>query len=399
MSYPKIPQSRYEDRRRIFLTKIKEKGLNNFILLKPKSIYYLTGFSMIPTERPFFLVLENEKMNFFVPELEKLHVEEEVPEAEQVESYFEYPDTVHPQYLFAKFIKEALGIKGKLGAEGRGASGFWGYLGPSFEKVLKFSVPVHSEIVTDMRIIKDVDEIKCIRESARWGTRAHELLQKYTEEGENEIDVSFRASHEASKEMRKQLGSDYFPVGYGARPCGAGYRGQIGSYSAIPHAMTRNATFSKGDTLVTGASGNVEGYLSELERTMFLGDPNEKQKGYFAIMLKAQEAAFDSFKPGYPVSIVDEACRKVFKEAGVMNLVQHHTGHAIGLEGHERPFLDIGLTKTMMEPGMVFTVEPGIYDRSIGGFRHSDTIVITEDGMELITEYPRSLEDLIIPSK
>ena len=92
-----------------------------------------------------------------------------------------------------------------MGAEARGASGFWGYQGPSFEKVLKFSIPIHSEIVTDMRIIKDIDEIKCIRESARWGARAHELLQKYTEEGENEIDVSFRASHEASKEMRKRL--------------------------------------------------------------------------------------------------------------------------------------------------------------------------------------------------
>jgi Xaa-Pro aminopeptidase len=399
MSYPKIPQNRYEERRRIFLDTIKEKGISNFILLKPKSIYYLTGFSMIPTERPFLFVLKDQKMNFFVPELEKIHVEEEVPEAEQVGSYFEYPDLIHPLTHFAEFVTKTLGIKGKLGAEGRGASGFWGYQGPSFEKVLKFPVSVHPEIVTDMRIIKDKYEIQCIRESARWGARAHELLQKYTAEGENEIDVSFKASNEASKEMRKKLGPDYSPIGYGARPCGAGYRGQIGPYSAIPHALTRNAIFNKGDTLVTGAGGNIEGYLSELERTMFLGEPNEKQKGYFAIMLKAQDAAFDNLKPGYPVSMVDEACRRVFKEAGVMNLVQHHTGHAIGLEGHERPFLDIGLTQTVMEPGMVFTVEPGIYDRSIGGFRHSDTIVITEDGMERVTEYPRLLEDLVIPSE
>jgi Xaa-Pro aminopeptidase len=399
MNYPKIPQNRYVERRRNFLNKIKEKGLDNFIILSPKSIYYLTGFSLIPTERPFILVLKDSKMNFFVPELEKLHVEEEVPEAEHIESYFEYPDKIHPLTHFAKFVKETLGIRGKLGAEGKGASGIWGYQGPPFEKVLKISVPVHSEIVTDMRIIKDIDEINCIRESAKWGARAHELLQKYTEEGKNEIDVSFKASHNASKEMRKKLGSDYSPVGYGARPCGAGYRGQIGPYSAIPHAMTRNANFTKGDTLVTGASANIEGYLSELERTMFLGEPNEKQKGYFAIMLKAQDTAFDNLKPEFPVSSVDEACRRVFKESGVINLVQHHTGHAIGLEGHERPFLDIGLTSTIMKPGMVFTVEPGIYDRSIGGFRHSDTIVITEDGMECVTSYPRFLEDLIIASE
>ncbi|MHA1354442.1 MAG: M24 family metallopeptidase, partial [Candidatus Heimdallarchaeota archaeon] len=76
-------------------------------------------------------------------------------------------------------------------------------------------------------------------------------------------------------------------------------------------------------------------------------------------------------------------------------LVQHHTGHAIGMEGHERPFLDIG-SKVVMKPGMVFTAEPGIYIPDIGGFRHSDTIVITEDGSEMITYYPREIEDLII---
>jgi Xaa-Pro aminopeptidase len=238
--------------------------------------------------------------------------------------------------------------------------------------------------------------LACIKESAKWGAVAHELLQEYTAEGGNEIDVAFKASHDASKRMRMELGADYAPVGYGSRPCGAGYRGQIGPYSAIPHAMTRNAVFQKGDTLVTGASANIAGYLSELERTMFIGDPSEKQKGYFAIMMKAQEVAFNTMKPGIPVSEIDKACRRVFKENGVMNLVQHHTGHAIGLEAHERPFLDRGMTDVIMQSGMVFTVEPGIYDRSIGGFRHSDTVIITEDGNERVTQYPRNIEELMI---
>lgn len=350
---------------------------------------------MIPTERPFILVFKGASLNFFVPELEKQHILEEVTEAKVV-SYFEYPDVTHPMIHFKNFIKDELKISNKLGAEGGGARSMWGYQGPKFEEVLKMSIAIHPDIITDMRIIKDTDEIACLKESARWGNLAHELLQKYTATGANEIDVSFRASHEASKKMRETLGPEYSPIGYGGRPCGAGYRGQIGPYSAIPHAMTRNAIFQKGDTLVTGASGNVGGYHSELERTMFMGDPNEKQKGYFAIMMRAQQAAFDTLRPDVPLSSVDKATRKVFKEAGVMNLVQHHSGHSIGLEGHERPFLDIGMND-LMKPGMVFTVEPGIYDRTIGGFRHSDTIVITEDGMENITDdYPRDLESLII---
>ncbi len=392
----KIPEQRFEKRQRHFQKIINEKGLAHFIVLSPKSIYYLTGFTLIPTERPFFLIFKNDELNFFVPELEKIHVLEEVPGVKEVGSYFEYPDEVHPLIHFSKFLKNSLKITSKIGAEGGGASGLWGYQGPSFKEVLKIPVAIHPEIITNMRILKDADELACIRESAKWGGIAHELLQQYTHEGENEIDVSFQASHEASKRMRAELGPDYSPIGYGSRPCGAGYRGQIGSYSAIPHAMTRNAIFQKGDTLVTGASANIAGYLSELERTMFLGEPTEKQKGYFAIMMKAQEVAFNTLKPGTPVSEVDRNCRKVFKENGVMDLVQHHTGHAIGLEAHERPFLDKGMTQVIMKQGMVFTVEPGIYDRSIGGFRHSDTVIITEDGNERITQYPRELDQLTI---
>ncbi|MFX1536420.1 MAG: M24 family metallopeptidase [Promethearchaeota archaeon] len=391
----KIPPNRFKDRQEKFIKILEGLSLENYIVLSPTSIYYLTGFVMIPTERPFMLVFKGSTLNFFVPELEKQHVLEEVPEAKVV-SYFEYPDVTHPMIHFKNFIKDDLKIITKLGAEGGGARGIWGYQGPKFEEVLKMSIAIHPDIITDMRIIKDADEIECLKESARWGNLAHELLQKYTAVGANEIDVSFRASHEASKKMRETLGPEYSPIGYGARPCGAGYRGQIGPYSAIPHALTRNAIFQKGDTLVTGASGNVAGYYSELERTMFMGEPNEKQKGYFAIMMRAQQAAFDTFGPDVPLSSVDKATRMVFKEAGVMNLVQHHTGHTIGLEGHERPFLDVGMDD-LMKPGMVFTVEPGIYDRSIGGFRHSDTIVITDDGMEIITDdYPRELESLII---
>ncbi|UCE12683.1 MAG: aminopeptidase P family protein [Candidatus Heimdallarchaeota archaeon] len=396
MTILRIPQSRFEYRQKKFVRIVEKLELQHFIITNPISIYYLTGFSMIPTERPFLLVFKDSTINFFVPELEKQHVLEDVPSAKYVESYFEYPDVIHPMTHFKKFIREDLKISNKLGAEGGGARGMWGYQGPRFKDALKMPVAVHPEVITDMRIIKDSNELACIRESARWGNIAHQLLQEYTAVGENEIDVSFQASHEASKQMRETLGSGYFPVGYGARPCGAGYRGQIGPYSAIPHAMTRNAIFQKGDTLVTGATGNVAGYKSELERTMFMGDPNEKQRGYFAIMMKAQQAAFDTLGPEVPLSKVDHATRMVFKEAGVMDLVQHHTGHAIGLEGHERPFLDIGMNN-LMKAGMVFTVEPGIYDGSIGGFRHSDTVVITEEGIDIITvDYPRDLDSLII---
>lgn len=372
-----------------------EKEIAHFIVFNPTHIYYLTGFVHIPTERPFAMIVQESEISFFVPELEKQHVEEEVPGVAQIGAYFDYPDATHPMKHFATFLQKDLRIKGRLGAEAPGSSGRWGYEGPKLEEVLGFPVQIFSQLLTNMRIIKDADELACIRESAMWANLAHQLLQEKTTVGANEVEVSTTASLEASLAMGKALGIAYRPFATGRLPIRAGYRGQIGTYSAIPHAMTRFAIFHKGDTLVAGAIANVAGYYAELERTTFLGEPTAKQRKYFDIMMEAQDAAFDAFVPGEPCSKVDKATRAVFKEHGVMNLVQHHTGHAIGLEGHEKPFLDHGMD-VIMEPGMVFTVEPGIYDRTLGGFRHSDTIFITEEGMEMVTYYPRDIDYLTI---
>jgi len=295
-------------------------------------------------------------------------------------------------------LKEELGITSNLGAEAPGSSSRWGYEGPKLEKVLGFPVKVMPNLITDMRVIKDEDELQCIRQSAMWANLAHQILQEKTIVGANEVEVSLSASMEASIAMGKSLGLSYRPFSFRGLPAQAGYRGQIGAYSAIPHATTRFATFKPGDTLVTGASSSVAGYYAELERTMFMGKPSEKQHKYFDIMMEAQDAAFEAFMPGKPCSLVDKATRKVFKEHGVLHLAQHHTGHAIGLEGHEKPFLDTGMD-VKMELGMVFTVEPGIYDRAIGGFRHSDTVIITEEGIEQVTYYPRDIDYLTINLK
>ena len=105
-----------------------------------------------------------------------------------------------------------------------------------------------------------------------------------------------------------------------------------------------------------------------------------------------------------PVTSVDRAVLDYFDENGIRELWRQHTGHGIGLRNHEAPFLDIGDHTSVepgmvfaIEPGMVFTVEPGLYDPAIGGFRHSDTVVVTEDGVEILTDYPRDLESLTIP--
>jgi Xaa-Pro aminopeptidase len=128
---------------------------------------------------------------------------------------------------------------------------------------------------------------------------------------------------------------------------------------------------------------------------MFMGEPSDRQKKLFEAMIAAQSAALKAAEPGVRCAVLDEASKSAFKDHGFLDLVRHHTGHGLGMEGHERPFLDIG-SEDVLQPGMIFSCEPGIYERGLGGFRHSDTFVVTEDGIEVLTEYPREIENLII---
>jgi len=197
--------------------------------------------------------------------------------------------------------------------------------------------------------------------------------------------------------MLDAIGEVYSAQSFVTTGAHAGYRGQIGRNSAIPHALAGNLVFERGDVLVTGASAPVWGYLSELERTMLLGEPTPEQERMFAHMVALQDVAFAAIRPGRPCSEVDGAVRAYFVEHDLGSHWRHHTGHAIGLRYHEGPFLDAG-DHTEIRPGMVFTVEPGLYSPELGGFRHSDTVLVTDDGTEILTYYPRDLPSLIIPA-
>jgi Xaa-Pro aminopeptidase len=176
----------------------------------------------------------------------------------------------------------------------------------------------------------------------------------------------------------------------------AGYRGQIGRGAAIPHALGANLTFEAGDVVVTEAIAPVWGYHSELERTMVLGPPSAEQRRLHEHMVALQDLAVDTVRAGSPCSEVDRRVRAYYEEHSLSAYWRHHSGHAIGLRYHEGPFLDTG-DSTELVPGMVFTVEPGLYAAGIGGFRHSDTVAVTAHGVEWLTEYPRDLESLTLP--
>jgi Xaa-Pro aminopeptidase len=379
----------------VLLEQAREAGLSGVVLFDPTYVLYYSGFAFVPTERPVALVLGADGTRaLVVPRLELEHAESKSA-LDRVEHYLEYPGAPRAEDALARTLA-ALGVEGRIGADQDGYPWILGYRGPTLSELADAEVVRVAERIEAQLAIKSEAEIALIRESVRWANLAHRLLQRYTRAGVTETEVAQRASDEATFAMLDAIGEIYRAQNAFSSGAHAGYRGQIGRNSAIPHALAGNLVFQEGDVLVTGASAPVWGYLSELERTMFVGEPSGEQERMFSHMLALQELAFEAIRPGARCSDVDESVRAYFEEHDLWTYWRHHTGHAIGLRYHEGPFLDSG-DETVIRPGMVFTVEPGLYSPELGGFRHSDTVLVTEEGTEILTYYPRDLTSLIIP--
>ncbi len=148
--------------------------------------------------------------------------------------------------------------------------------------------------------------------------------------------------------------------------------------------------------LVTETAAPVWGYNAELERGDGRRHADRRERSASSSTCSPRSRPRSTaLRPGVTCADVDGAVLRYFEENDLLGYWQQHTGHAIGLRNHEAPFLDVG-DHTPVEPGMVFTIEPGVYAEGLGGFRHSDTVVVTEDGIEILTDYPSDLESLTI---
>ncbi len=391
-----IPRAEFQQRADKLLQHVQDEKLSGVALFDNFHILYYSGFSFIPTERPIaWLMNAQGEQGMFVPRLEVEHARANVAGG-RVVHYLEYPDDPHPMHIFNNMLNE-MGFNGRVGADHDGYPWILGYQGPTLTALMECEVANVNPFVEAAMALKSEGELALMRESVKWGNLAHVLLQRYTKPGVTETEVSLRASNEATLALMDTIGPIYRALGYGRSGPSAGYRGQIGRNAAIPHALANNIIFREGDVLVTGAGCPMWGYQSELERTMIIGKPSDDQKKFFDWMMGAQQTAFDNMKPGAKCSDVDKAVRKFYEDNNLMPYWKHHSGHAIGLRYHEGPFLDKG-DDTLLQRGMVFTVEPGLYAPELGGFRHSDTVAISDDGIEMMTYYPRDLDSLIIPT-
>jgi Xaa-Pro aminopeptidase len=393
---PGIPASELGERRARLQEHVSRSGATGFVLFGPHYIRYFTNFWFLSNERPIVYAESGSGESLIlVPEFEVERTREETS-FDRIESYPEYPGTEHPMLIWARALAD-LGIRDRIGADSDGYPGILGYQGPALSEVTGASIAPLSDVIESAMARKSQAEVELIRQSARWCEHAHRLLQQYSVPGATEAEASLRAGYEATLAMLAALGPDYAGQLGSQDGATAGYRGQIGRRSAWAHAVAHNITFEPGDMLVTETAAPVWGYNAELERGMVIGTPTDEQRRLFDHVIAAQQTAFDAIRPGATCADVDQAVLDYFATHDILPLWRQHTGHAIGLRNHEPPFLDVG-DPTPLEPGMVFTIEPGVYQEGLGGFRHSDTVVVTEDGLEILTDYPRDLESLTIPA-
>jgi Xaa-Pro dipeptidase len=232
-------------------------------------------------------------------------------------------------------------------------------------------------VTAGCRMIKSKHELQLMKLANEVTLAAYEAAYRSTKEGmtQNDFGAMVQAAH--SKQ---------------------GFQGgasiQVGENSALPHGSAKPQVIREGTILLMDGGCVVEGYESDISRTVVLGKPTDKMKQVFDIVHKAQSAALDAAKPGVECQAVDAAARKVITDAGYGPDYKHFThrvGHGIGMDGHEWPYLVRG-NNLLLAPNMTFSDEPGIYIRGEFGVRLEDDMHITENGAELFTPQSPDLE-------
>ncbi|PEY41674.1 Xaa-Pro dipeptidase [Bacillus cereus] len=233
-----------------------------------------------------------------------------------------------------------------------------------------------SELVEKLRLIKTDSEIKILKEAAQIADAAFEHILSFIRPGVSEIEVS----NELEFFMRKQ----------GATSSSFDIIVASGLRSALPHGVASEKVIEKGDFVTLDFGAYYKGYCSDITRTIAVGEPSDKLKEIYNVVLEAQLRGVNGIKAGLTGREADALTRDYITEKGYGEYFGHSTGHGVGLEIHEAPGLAFR-SETVLEPGMAVTVEPGIYIPGVGGVRIEDDIIVTSEGNEVITKSPKEL--------
>lgn len=240
----------------------------------------------------------------------------------------------------------------------------------------KMNVRSRSGVVSRLRMIKDAEEVKRIRETADLASACFPRALAAISPGATEIEVA--AQLEFACRMAGAEGMSFDTIIAG------------GKRSALPHGIASNNRLPKRGFVVLDYGVILAGYCSDMTRTVFLGRPSARERAMYGAVLEAHEAAKAAVKPGATAGEIDAAARQVLTRAKLEKYFTHSTGHGLGLEIHEPPRLG-KKSSEVLQPGMVITIEPGVYVPGEGGVRIEDMVLVTENGCETLTSTPKAL--------
>lgn len=250
-----------------------------------------------------------------------------------------------------------------------------------------------SDLVYTMRLVKDPEEIALLDKASIYADLMVEKAREGILLGLSEMDAFNHARDKTVGQMQKDLSELVF-VNAGLVNGAVLYA----DHSAFPHGLMTDRKPHKGDVIECGFGALVSTYESESEHTFIYGEPDKQTLSYFEAMYGAWAAGMAAARPGVRCCEVNEAALSVIRDAGYEKYLRHRMGHGKGLQEHEAPWVEAG-DQTILLPGMIISDEPGLYIPGFGGFRHSDTLVITETGCRRMTQYPRDLDHCILPVK
>jgi Xaa-Pro aminopeptidase len=242
-----------------------------------------------------------------------------------------------------------------------------------------FLSTIAAPIVEALRTVKDEDELAVMKEAALLGCRLFERILGVMRPGMREIEVAAELEHQA-----RLLGAE-----------GMSFETIVasGTRSALPHGRATVAPLPRRGFVMLDFGIILNGYCSDMTRTVFLGSPKPKERDAYHAVLEAQECAVAAVAGGVSCAEVDEAARSLLRRRGLGEAFSHSTGHGVGLEIHEPPRVGAG-QKSRLEQGMVVTIEPGIYLPGQFGIRIEDMVAVTREGCEVLTPAPKALIEL-----
>jgi Xaa-Pro aminopeptidase len=361
---------RYEVRRKKLVRLLRPKQLAALLVTNFTNVSYLTGFSGDDS----YLLLTRSDAILISDSRYATQIEEECPElkAEIRPTSEAINDTV---------VRVAGRMKlKKLGFESHATTVEQWH---EFQKKLEGVelVPV-SALVEELRVIKDADEIREIREAVRQAERGFDILRASLTPEMTEL----QASHQLEDAMRK----------FGAIRSSFESIVAVGARAALPHYRPGNRRIGEADfVLIDWGASNAHGYKSDLTRVLVTGKISTKLSKVYRVVLTAQRRAIDKIRAGVRACDVDATARSVIEEAGYGKNFGHGLGHGIGLNIHEQPRLSPA-GKGELRAGMVVTVEPGIYVPGWGGVRIEDDVLVTREGCEVLSSVPKELEESVL---